>query len=350
VLPPVALPVVPAAETDPVPHEGDAADDPAIWVHPNDPALSTVIGTDKQGGLAVYDLVGRQIQYLPEGRLNNVDIRTGFPLGQQPVALVTASNRSDNTLAIYRVNPATRKLESVAARPITTIDKAYGSCMYRSPITGKFYYFVTSENGGFEQWELFDNGASKVDAALVRSIDIGSRSEGCVADDQFGYVYIGAEAVGIWKYGAEPSAGSDRTSVDTTGAGGHLTEDVEGLTIYDAGNGSGYLVVSSQGSDTFVIYRRENSNAYVATFAIVAGNGVDAVSETDGIDVTSANLGPAFPRGMFVAQDNKNDSFNQNFKYVPWHAIAATIGEPGAADVVPGHRFGHPAQRSDARW
>src|SRR5262245_11617004 len=29
-------------ETDQVPHEGDAADDPAVWVHPNNPALSTV--------------------------------------------------------------------------------------------------------------------------------------------------------------------------------------------------------------------------------------------------------------------------------------------------------------------
>ena len=39
-------------ETDPVPSSGDAADDPAIWVHPTDPSLSTVIGTDKNSGLA----------------------------------------------------------------------------------------------------------------------------------------------------------------------------------------------------------------------------------------------------------------------------------------------------------
>src|SRR4051812_47856200 len=37
--------------TDPVPHDGDAADDPAIWVDPSDPARSRVLGTDKEGGL-----------------------------------------------------------------------------------------------------------------------------------------------------------------------------------------------------------------------------------------------------------------------------------------------------------
>jgi 3-phytase len=36
-------------ETEPVPSSGDAADDPAIWVHPGDPARSLVLGTDKKG-------------------------------------------------------------------------------------------------------------------------------------------------------------------------------------------------------------------------------------------------------------------------------------------------------------
>ena len=75
-------------ETQPVPSDGDAADDPAIWVHPSDPSLSTVIGTDKEGGLAVYDLDGNQIQYLSGIRPNNVDLRYDFPLGggSSPVA------------------------------------------------------------------------------------------------------------------------------------------------------------------------------------------------------------------------------------------------------------------------
>src|SRR5919197_1652312 len=64
--------VLATAETAPVPHAGDAADDPAIWVHPTDPALSTIVGTDKIGGVAVYDLLGKQNQYVPGGQMNNV--------------------------------------------------------------------------------------------------------------------------------------------------------------------------------------------------------------------------------------------------------------------------------------
>lgn len=309
-----------AVETAQVPHDGDAADDPAIWIHPTNPARSTVIGTDKKGGLAVYDLAGQQLQYLPDGRKNNVDLRTGFSLGGQTIALVTASDRTDRRLSIYRVNPDTRLLENIAARPIIT-GAGYGACMYHSAVTDKFYYLVNSEQGLVEQWELFDNGAGRVDAAKVRTFEVGGRTEGCVADDQLGHLYIGEEATGIWKYGAEPTAGDARSSVATTSPGGHLKEDVEGLALYDAGNGRGYLIASSQGSDSYVIYQRDGSNAYVATFQIAAGNGIDAVSVTDGIDVTSANLGPAFPKGLFIAQDHVNDGMNQNFKLVPWQAI-----------------------------
>src|SRR3954452_24501788 len=72
----------PRGQTDPVPHGGDAADDPAIWAHPDDPAKSLILGTDKQGGLHVYDLDGGNLQTVADGALpNNVDVVYGFRLG-----------------------------------------------------------------------------------------------------------------------------------------------------------------------------------------------------------------------------------------------------------------------------
>jgi 3-phytase len=311
--------VAATVETAPIPHEGDAADDPAIWVNPADPALSTIIGTDKLGGLAVYDLAGAQIQYLPDGNLNNVDLRAGFALGGMNVTLVTAGNRSGNRIAIYRIDPATRRLEDVAARAITTLD-VYGSCMYHSAKTGKLYYFVNSKAGAVEQWELFDDGNGRVDGRQVRAFAVGSQTEGCVTDDELGRFYIGEEAVGIWRYGAEPSDGDTRAQVDSAGQRGHLASNIEGLTLVYGANGAGYLIASSQGNSTYALYRRGDS-AYVGSFAIGDGNGIDGVSDTDGIDATTADLGPAFPQGVFVAQDGKNDGGNQNFKLVPWQAI-----------------------------
>lgn len=306
-------------ETDPVPNGGDAADDPAIWVNPSDPAQSAIIGTNKRGGLAVYDLSGKQIQYLRDGEMDNVDLRDGFKLGGQTVAIVTASNRKDNSIAIYKINPQTRTLENVAARKINHGITVYGMCMYRSAKTAKIYYFGTSKSGDVEQWELFESGG-KVDAKKVRNLKLGSTVEGCVADDELGHLYVAEEAAGIWKFGAEPEAGSNRSQIAKVGDG-RLFADVEGLAIAYGKDGAGYLMASSQGNHSYVVYRREGNNEFVKKFRIGNGQGVDGCEETDGIDVTTANLGPAFPQGVFVVQDGSNDKGNQNFKLVPLQAI-----------------------------
>lgn len=314
---------VPAVmETEPVPHAGDAADDSAIWVNPSDPSRSAIIGTDKKGGLAVYALNGAQIQYLPEGEFNNVDLRDGFPLGGLPVSLVTAGNRTQNSIAVYSMDPATRQLQPVAARTILPGIRVYGSCMYHDPAAGKVYVYVSSGAGRVEQWELFDNGRGRVDGRRVRSFEVGAKTEGCVADDGLGAFYISAEAVGIWRYGAGPDADTERTLVDRAVPQGNLVPDIEGLAIASTGDGTGYLIASSQGSDTFAMYRREGDNEFVKSFTIVDGDGIDGVSHTDGIEVTTQPLGPAFPHGLFVAQDGQNDTGNQNFKLIPWPVIA----------------------------
>ena len=100
--------------------------------------------------------------------------------------------------------PPTIRLEDVAAREIEPGISPGGFCMYHSPISGKYYAFVTSSSGEVEQWEMFDNGSGKVDATLVRIFDVGGHTEGCVADDEYAVFYAAEEAVGIWKYGAEP--------------------------------------------------------------------------------------------------------------------------------------------------
>ncbi len=332
----LASAVVPGAKVETVPmrSSGDSADDSTIWIHPSEPARSTIIGTDKQAGLVVYGLDGREIQYLADGNMNNVDLRYNVPLGGQAATIVAASNRGKGSLALYRVNETTGALANIAARTIYPGLSPYGLCMYRSLQSGKTYVFVNSASGGVEQWELFDNGSAKIDGKLVRSFGVGSQTEGCVADDVHAALYIAEEDVGIWRYGAEPGATTTRIKVDSVGSGGHLMADVEGLALYYTSTGGGYLLASSQGSDSFVAYQRDGANAYITTFQIGAGNGIDQVTHTDGIDVTNVNLGPAFPSGAFVAQDNSNDGQNQNFKLVPWAAIVDVTGSGLSIDTT----------------
>lgn len=311
--------VAPVAETEPVPHSQDAADDPAIWEDPADPARSVIIGTDKRGGIAVYDLAGEELQYLPDGEINNVDLRDSFSLDGEDVTLVTAGNWTDNTLEVYRLDEETRRLVDVAGRPIEPAIAINGSCMYRSPETGKTYAFVNSQSGEVEQWELGDDGSAGVEGRRVRSLEVSDAEiEGCVADDELGRLYISEEDRGIWVYGAEPDAGDGRRLVDSVGKGGHLTADAEGLAIAKHGPGTGYLIASSQGDNSYSLYRREGANEFAHSFRIAGGGGIDGVDDTDGIEVATGSLGPRFPRGVFVVQDGTNDDGNQNFKLVAW--------------------------------
>ncbi|NQU27942.1 MAG: phytase [Candidatus Marinimicrobia bacterium] len=314
-------------ETAPVPSNDDAADDPCIWIHPTDPSLSTIIGSHKKegAGLLVYDLAGNEIQRVKAGRMNNVDIRYNFPLNGELVALVTAGDRDLNSIAIYKVDPDTRNLIKVSARdiPLGLDDGVYGSCMYFSSKTGKFYAFLNDKTGKIEQWELFDNNEGLVDGKLVRTLQVDSQPEGCVADDVHGVLYVGEEDQALWKFAAESDTETTKTLVDSVG--NHIFPDLEGLSIYYADRNTGYLIASSQGNNTYVIYTRTGNNDYVGTFQIVDGETIDGVKETDGLDVTNFGLGSAFPNGMFVAQDGFNDKGNQNFKCVPWDAIAKGI-------------------------
>lgn len=321
--------VSPNVETAPVQTFGDAADDPAIWIHPTDPASSVVIGTQKKHGLNVYDLSGNLLQSLPDGRLNNVDLRYGFPLGDQRIDVVAASNRTTDSINLYRVDTASRTLINVADGVIDTgMNDPYGLCMYHSK-DGGYYVFVNDTDGVVKQWLLEDSGKQTISARQVREFQMGSQTEGCVADDGTGDLYIGEEDVGFWKYSAEPAGGEARILVDNVDDG-NLTADVEGMAIYYGPGRSGYLVVSNQGADNYALYERDGDNRFLGIFHVVAdeATGIDGISETDGLDVTSANLGPAFPNGLFVAQDGRNitPDERQNFKYVAWERIADEMG------------------------
>ncbi|TFV64689.1 phytase [Geodermatophilus sp. DF01-2] len=308
-------------ETEPVPHGGDAADDPAVWVNTRDPAASAVIATDKQGGLLVYDLRGRQLQYLPVGQVNNVDVRPAAgPSGSSTLAsrpLVVTGNRSDDSIGVYELDPDTRQLRDVSAGALRPGVEVYGSCLYRSAATDRLYVFVTSKSGRVVQFELFEDGSGRVDGERVRSFDLDSQIEGCVADDELGHLYIAEEEVGIWKYGAEPTDGTEGTPVARVSRSGPLVADVEGLTIAAGPDGTGYLIASSQGDDSYAVYTREDDNDFVTSFQVVGGSGIDGAEDTDGLVAAAAPLGTDFPAGVLVVQDGENDGGNQNFKLVP---------------------------------
>lgn len=321
-----------SVETDPMDTSGDSADDPAVWVHPVNPAKSLVIGTNKKAGLVVFNLDGKEIQFVQSGRVNNVDVRYGFDLNGRSVDIVAASNRSFNSISVYMVDPDSLRITNIAARTIRTgLDEVYGFCLYKSPLSGKTFAIINSKDGDLEQWELFATNESKIDARLVRKLSVGSQTEGCVADDELGYLYVGEETFGIWKYYADPDRGNDRKLIaDTTST--YMIPDIEGLSIYYATNGGGYLLASVQGDNAYAVFERGGKNNFLGCFRIVDGDHTDAVEETDGIDVINMALNEGFPNGFFIAQDGYNKingvDTTQNFKMVPWERVANSFEKP----------------------
>lgn len=310
-------------ETKPVPNRGDAADDPAIWIHPTSPELSLILGTDKQGGLHIYNMDGSPRGMVgDETEPNNVDVIYGFELDGKTVDLAVASTRGKRAVGvkIWAIDPATREFSDVTAGEVLAVfdgKEPYGCCGYRSARDGRSYVFVTAKDGKVEQHELrADQG--RIAARKVAGVEFDSAVEGCVADDELGFVYVAEERRGVWRMAAEPGPKQPRL---VAREGEHdLDADVEGLAIYYARDGAGYLVVSSQGNNQFKLYERGGSNRFVRTIRPRAGKFGD-VEDTDGIAVTSQPTSRLFAKGLFIAQDGHNRP-RQNFKLFAWEDIA----------------------------
>ncbi|MDB9309469.1 5'/3'-nucleotidase SurE [Aphanizomenon sp. CS-733/32] len=350
------------------------ADDPAIYVNATDSSKSLVLTSVKNGGLRIYDLAGNLLQTInpsnPDIRYNNVDLQYGFTLGGQKVDIAVASDRNNDKLAIFKINPNSTNgnyLENITDSNAATIFQglpfatpysastrsAYGLALYRSPVTNDYYVFTSRRvTGDIAQLKLVDKGNGKIGYEVVRSFTIPSpttagasaQTEGMVADQETGFVYIGQEDVGIWKFDAEPNGGSTGKLIEKVKAEGgkNLTNDVEGLTIYYGKNGTGYLLASSQGDNTFAAYTREGNNDFLGRFGVGNNGGIDSVQESDGADVINLPLGPNFPNGVFITQDGANDpativngeNISSNFKLVPWENIANALPTPLKIDTT----------------
>ena len=348
-----AADVKPLVETTAMNGSDDVADDMGVWLHPTDRSRSIVIGTNKSvdgsGGLYTYGLDGGRstgagwqagMNWFASGKaLNNVDVRYNFQAGGSVWDLVAASNRTDDTIDLFRVDAgATGDFVGLAA--VGSIapshlagDYPYGLAMFHSGSLNRHYVMASDKDGRVEQFQLnFSAGTGQVTGTSVWHADVsgdGTEIEGIVADDEKEVVYVATENTFLYRYatsgGVVQSAG--RVAVDST-AGTNLTADIEGLAIYYAGDGDGYLVASSQGNSEFSVYRRTfaagTANEHLFNFSIGSGDGIDAVTDTDGIDIVNSGLGGIFDEGMFLAHDGHGDS-PTTLKFISWADVADEV-------------------------
>ncbi|MBW9094836.1 phytase [Microbacterium jejuense] len=376
-------------------------DDPAIWVHPQDPAASIVIVTAKEGGLRVYDLDDEEVQSLAAtpapradgvaGRYNNVDIAYDVPLNGSQVDVAVVSDRYNDQLRFFTIDPAgadaaTPLVEVTAAdqpflfspdRDTVAEDHtAYGLAVWQ-PAGGADYAVVTQEGAPTLATARIVETGGGLGYTEVRSTVMpssfplrdgttwnpceepgtGPQLEGLSVDQRTGVLYAAQEDVGLWRVPL-PFGEGQPSLVDTVkdfgvhdvydpqteecvpvdpddeGFGGDALEaDAEGVDIYYATGATGYIVVSSQGDDTFAVYRTQGRNDLVGTFRVAGIDGVDDVNGSDGLAITNRPV-DGHPHGLLVTHDEPETGTDVDpgredatgFSYVDWAEVADALG------------------------
>ncbi|WP_316734606.1 phytase [Pedobacter aquatilis] len=307
---------------------GHDSDDPAIWINPADASKSLIIGTDKDkdGGLYAFDLNGKVVKRVDNiQRPNNVDIAYGFMLNGKKVDIAITTERETNKLRIFTL-PDLIAVDNGGLEVFVGEQERgpMGIAMYTRSSDNAIFAIVGRKSGPTEgylwQYQLTDAGNGVISGKLVRKFGKYSGKkeiEAIAVDNESGFIYYSDEQTGVRKYVADPDAKNDE-QLAIFGESG-FSADHEGIAIYKTGTKTGYILVSNQGSQTFMVYPREGSLENSNVYPLLAEIPVKAL-ETDGADATAVNLGANFPKGMFVAM-----STDRTFHFYDWRAVEAKI-------------------------
>jgi len=324
-------PVVPGVATGPVlkatlissPVRYDT-DDPALWINPQDPSQSLVIGTDKHsdGALYVFDLQGQEVPGRTVHGLqrpNNVDVGYHLPLGGKLTDFAVVTERERQRLRFFRL-PDMQPLDAgtLAVFEGEAQRQPMGVAVYTRPSDKAVFVIVGRKEGPADgylwQYRLTDDGTGQVSMKLERKFGRYSgrkEIESIAVDNELGYIYYSDEGVGVRQYYADPARGNEQLSLFAqTG----FTEDHEGISIYKTSAKKGYILVSDQGANQFHIFRREEGKNH--THELIKVIKVDAL-HSDGSEVTSVPLNAQFPKGLFVVM-----SEGRYFHYYRWEDVA----------------------------
>ena len=307
-----AFPQVEATlETEAVVSYDDAADDICIWENPNDATNSIVVATDKKYGLITYNLQGKKLHQYPVGRPNNVAHFVANDILKNDLPLICASNRTAETITFAFLNPdgSLTEIQDIEV----PLKEVYGITTY---LDEQPYIIVSTKKGKVWQYQIGLQD-KKVRMALVRKLKFGKTVEGLVVDPMNKKLYVAEEEKGLWQLNALPWQVDEKTMILKVDKN-KLKPDFEGLALRENKDGSGWIVMSVQGSNAYAFIDRKSLK--LKNIIQIKDGLVDGVQETDGLEVSSLKT-PTFPNGLLIVQDGENGDEPQNFKYVNWSVI-----------------------------
>jgi len=259
-----------------------------------------IVVSDKSAGrVLLFDGNGEVVDSVAVPKPGNIDVRTGFEFDGQRIPLIVVNQReTDPQLRALTVTDAGGKPTLKILETNIPTGPNYGGCLYESQIDNRLYFFSTVKGGMVQQIEIDGTGTS-IAGRKVREWK-STICEGAVADDEAGVVFVSEEMVGIKKLGAEPTDSAVGEYILRIGQH-KVAGDLEGITLYETGPRSGYLIVSDQRRNRYVVLDREAPHRFIGSFQ------VEEARHTDGIDLTTFSLGEQFPNGAFACHaDLKN--------------------------------------------
>ena len=315
----------PTVVTEPTPND---TDDPAIWIHPTDASKSLIVGTDKEmgGGLYVYDLNGKIVNsFTNMDRPNNVDIAYGLLINGKKTDIAVTTERKKNRIRIFSL-PDLKPIDKGGIEVFQNENERdpMGIALYTRAADSTIFAIVGRKSGPSDtylwQYELTEDGNGNVVGKVVRkfgSFSVKKEIEAIAVDNELGFVYYSDEQSGIKKYYADP-AKNDNTELAFFGQK-DFKSDNEGIAIYKTTATTGYLLVSNQQANSFIVYKREGSANNAHLHEKIADIPVSTI-ECDGADATSVHLGSKFPKGILMAMSN-----GMTFHFYDWNNIQKEI-------------------------
>lgn len=319
--------IKPTVTTEPTPND---TDDPAIWVNPTDPTKSLILGTDKEmgGGLYVYNLEGKIVnKFIGMQRPNNVDIAYGLEINDKKVDIAVVTERKAKTIRVFSL-PDLKPIDNggILIFEGEAEQEGMGIALYThsqndiQAIVGR----KSGPSGSYLwQYKLKGNTDGSVSAEVIRKFGTYSGKkeiEAIAADNELGYVYYSDETMGVRKYYADPAKGNEELAFF---AQNDVKRDHEGIAIYKKDAKTGYILLSNQQKNTFLVYKREGSKENPNEHKLIAEIPVSTV-ECDGADAVNVNFGGKFPQGFFVAMSN-----GRVFQIYDWRILQEWIDKNG---------------------
>lgn len=308
------------------------SDDPAIWINRDDISKSLILGTDKDSDGAIYafNLEGKEDSSKRINNIkrpNNIDIAYDIRLGDSLIDIAVFTEREKQQIRVFQIpdmiavdNGGLPVFEDSEYRAVM------GVALYK-PTDSTIQVIVSRkadslwQDNYLYQYDLISDGIS-FKTSLNRKFGMFNGKEGEIeaiaVDQELGFIYYSDELYGIRKYYADPRMGNEQLAVFGLD---DFKEDREGISIYKTGDNTGYLLISNQQANEFLVYPREGSLQNQHDHKLIARIPV-STNESDGSEVSNVNFGSPFEEGLFVAMSD-----NKTFQIYSWSQLKAVIVE-----------------------